>query len=146
MAYMNQDRKKELAAELKKALTPFKNKYGLRYTLAVRNHSTVVLTFTEGRLDFLKDVEKYTRNGGYCQVNMYCVRRMELMADLERDPAFNQEVREVLLAADNALHKGNHDKSDMMTDYYDVGWYVDINVGRWNKPYKFTGKTEEKAA
>jgi hypothetical protein len=24
-----------------------------------------------------------------------------------------------------------------MTDYFDVGWYIDINVGKWNKPYQF---------
>jgi hypothetical protein len=30
---------------------------------------------------------------------------------------------------------GNHDRSDIQSDYFDVGWYVDINIGRWNKPY-----------
>ena len=30
----------------------------------------------------------------------------------------------------------NHDNSDIMTDYFDVGWYVDINVGQWNNGYK----------
>jgi hypothetical protein len=29
----------------------------------------------------------------------------------------------------------NHDNSDIMTDYFDVGWYLNINVGGWNKPY-----------
>jgi hypothetical protein len=29
----------------------------------------------------------------------------------------------------------NHDNSDIMTDYFDVGWYVNIYVGKWNKPY-----------
>jgi hypothetical protein len=31
---------------------------------------------------------------------------------------------------------GNHDKSDVMTDYFNVGWYIDINIGKWDKPYK----------
>jgi hypothetical protein len=26
-----------------------------------------------------------------------------------------------------------------MSDFVDVGWYVEINVGRWNKPYVLTG-------
>jgi hypothetical protein len=30
---------------------------------------------------------------------------------------------------------GNHNRSDIMSDYHDVGWYVDINIGQWNKPY-----------
>ncbi len=29
-----------------------------------------------------------------------------------------------------------YDNSDIMTDYFDVAWYVDINIGKWNKPYK----------
>jgi hypothetical protein len=33
---------------------------------------------------------------------------------------------------------GNHDRSDSMTDYFDVGWYISINVGKWNKPYEMT--------
>jgi hypothetical protein len=34
-----------------------------------------------------------------------------------------------------AMNDGNHDRSDIQTDYFDVGWYVDVNIGRWNKPY-----------
>jgi len=22
-----------------------------------------------------------------------------------------------------------------MTDYFNVGWYIDVNIGKWNKPY-----------
>jgi hypothetical protein len=33
------------------------------------------------------------------------------------------------------MNMGNHDNSDIMTDYFDVGWYVDVNIGLWNKPY-----------
>ena len=33
------------------------------------------------------------------------------------------------------LNRGNHDNSDLMTDYFDVGWYVNIKIGKWNKPY-----------
>ena len=29
----------------------------------------------------------------------------------------------------------NHNNSDIQTDYFDVGWYVDVNVGQWDKPY-----------
>ena len=34
-----------------------------------------------------------------------------------------------------AMNVGNHNRSDLMTDYFDVGWYIDINIGRYNKPY-----------
>jgi len=22
-----------------------------------------------------------------------------------------------------------------MTDYFDVGWYISVNLGKWDKPY-----------
>ena len=33
------------------------------------------------------------------------------------------------------MNKGNYNNSDIQTDYFDVGWYVDVNIGSWNKPY-----------
>jgi hypothetical protein len=38
----------------------------------------------------------------------------------------------------DAMNDGNHDNSDIQSDYFDVGWYTHINVGRWNKPYLLT--------
>jgi hypothetical protein len=34
------------------------------------------------------------------------------------------------------MNDGNHDNSDIQSDYFDVGWYISINVGRWDKPYE----------
>ena len=31
------------------------------------------------------------------------------------------------------------DKSDLMTDYHHIAYYLNINVGKWDKPYQFTG-------
>ena len=28
------------------------------------------------------------------------------------------------------------DKSDIMTDYFHTAYYMNINIGRWDKPYK----------
>jgi hypothetical protein len=29
-----------------------------------------------------------------------------------------------------------YDNSDSMIDYFDIAYYVDINVGNWNKEYQ----------
>jgi hypothetical protein len=34
-----------------------------------------------------------------------------------------------------ALNAGNWDRSDIQADYFNVGWYVNVHVGKWNKPY-----------
>ena len=44
--------------------------------------------------------------------------------------------KEFLMELKSAMMNGNHDRSDIMTDLFDVGWYIDINIGRWNKAYQ----------
>ena len=119
MAYMSQERKKEIAAELKEALKGS----GIRYSLRVRHHSTIVMTVQSGPIDFEADwISDYDF---HYQVNVYHYRRMFEGASL----AFLEKVLPI-------LNRGNFDKSDSMTDYFHVGWYVDVNLGRWDRPYQ----------
>lgn len=32
-------------------------------------------------------------------------------------------------------NRGNHDNSDVQTDYFDVGWHIGLSVGKWDKPF-----------
>ena len=48
MAYMNQEKKAKIAARIK----PILKKYGMKGSLAVRNHSTIVLNLKSGKTDF----------------------------------------------------------------------------------------------
>jgi hypothetical protein len=134
MAYMSQDAKTRLAGVCKAALAAWP---GMKWTLSVRNKSTIVLTISQGDIDFAACVEpspfetsmQQTRiDKGHVQVNHHYI---------DRD--WNGAARAFLSAANAALRTGNHDNSDIQSDYFDVGWYVDIQIGRWNKPYRFTG-------
>ena len=113
MAYMNQEKKAKIAAKIK----PLLKRYGLKGSLAVRNHSTIVLNLKSGKIDF---------GGDKVQVNTYWYR--DHYADRPEALAFLSEVIPAMMI-------GNHDRSDAMTDYFDVGWYIDVNIGRWNNPY-----------
>lgn len=35
------------------------------------------------------------------------------------------------------VNKGNFDNSDSMTDYFHVGFYTEISIGRWDYSYVF---------
>ena len=111
MAYFSKERKAEMAPKIKALL----QKYKMKGSLAVRHHSTVVLNLREGAIDFGKE---------YADVNVYHI-----------DRNFTGVAREFLNEALNILMTGNHNNSDIQSDYFDVGWYVDINVGKWDKPY-----------
>lgn len=41
---------------------------------------------------------------------------------------YKGKTKEFLTELHNAMNDGNHDHSDIMTDYFDVGWYTDINL------------------
>ncbi len=53
------------------------------------------------------------------------------------DNYFDGKVKEFFIELFQAM-KGNkwYDNSDIMTDYFDTAYYMDVNVGQWNKPYQ----------
>ena len=118
MAYMNQEKKKALAPGIKAVC----EKYGIKATLSVHHYSTLVLTIKEGAIDFSACLGD--NNAGRYRVNTYHIER-----------AWTGKARDFLMEVRDAMNVGNHDRSDIMTDYFDVGWYIDINVGKWDKPY-----------
>jgi hypothetical protein len=59
-----------------------------------------------------------------------------------RSGALNLESLEgkaFLAAMSVVMNEGNYNNSDYRSDYHDVGWYVDIRVGTWDKPYLVNG-------
>jgi hypothetical protein len=133
MAHMNQEKKAVIAAKIK----PILAKYGVKGSLSVRNHSTIVLTLKSGKIDFIENLNRVcgsshyqTSQGfrpvtnGYVDVNPYWYQ-----------DHFDGVAKKFLTEVLAALNVGNHDRSDVQTDYFDVGWYVDVDVGKWNKPY-----------
>lgn len=121
MAYMSQEKKAKIAPVIKAIC----KKYGVKASLAVRNHSTLVLNVKSGSIDFIKDYgndESAAKFG--IQVNPYHFKSH-----------FEGKSLKFLSEVIPAMNAGNHDRSDAMVDYFDVGWYVDVNIGKWNKPY-----------
>ncbi len=137
MAYFNQERKQERAPAIKAIL----KKYGIKGSLAVRNHSTFVLNVKSGSIDFIENFiatdAKLIHGGKMSQDQIDYIRKNQ---SLDVNPYWFKEhysgkAKEFLTEVFAAMNKGNHDNSDIMTDYFDVGWYVDVNIGSWNKPY-----------
>ena len=123
MAYMSQENKKSLAPAIKAIL----KKHGLKGSLGVRNHSTLVLKITSGTIDFAADSlsqRPCVDEGFSARVNHYYV-----------DSHWTGKAAEALTELAQAMMIGNHDRSDSQTDYFDVGWYIDLSIGEWNKPY-----------
>lgn len=139
MAYMDASKKAKLAPQIKNVLA----KYKMKGTIAVRNHMTLVVTIKSGALNLIEDFngggrEEWLQRGmtgwreaTYVDVNPYHYRNHFKIA---RHVKF---IEELIAAMNGAGADGvrNHNRSDIMTDYFDVGWYIDINIGKWDAPY-----------
>lgn len=129
MAYMSQEKKAKIKAELRKAIPQ-----SWKWSLAVRHHSTVVLTIRSAPVDL---IDAYTSKRCSEEVRAACMsqRHMECNPYHWREH-FEGELLDVFSAILGALNAGNHDRSDLQTDYHDVGWYVSVCFGRWDKPFE----------
>lgn len=127
MAYVSQELKAKLAPKIKAIC----KKYGVKASLAVRHHSSLVLNIKSGKIDFLgnyaRDFKEANAQRTNIQVNTYWYQ-----------DHFDGVARDFFSEVIPAMNAGNHDRSDIQVDYFDVGWYVNVNVGQWNKPYELT--------
>jgi len=116
MAYMNQEQKKEIVARIKKNVLSRPEFKKMKLTFGVKNFSTFVANIKSGNIDFGSKSE---------QVNPYWISEN-----------CDGLAKKFLEAINEEINKTNYDKSDIMTDYFNVGFFVNINVGKWNKPYE----------
>ena len=145
MAYIT----KEQVQEKNKKLKELNKKYGVKGTFSGSNSSTLNLTVHEGSLDFIswyidylnKSKDQGDSFGYYAQQIKYIERSKNVIinpygiSDKPASPCLDyiQDALEIML-------EGYYNNSDAMIDYFDCAWYMSIQVGKWNKPYKFKGK------
>lgn len=117
MAYVSQAKKAELAPAIRAVL----KKYGMKGSIAVRHHSTLVVNIKQGAIDF----GDYSHGDGYIQVNTYWI-----------DSHYKGKARKFLNELLAAMKgPGYFCEDDSQTDYFHRSHYTDINIGNWNKPY-----------
>ena len=138
---MNQEKKAKIAVAIK----PILKKYGVKGSLSVYNGSTIVLTVKSGSIDFVKNYIDTDRNKlsakkmddkyiAYVQKNQY----------LDINPYwyeehFNGSAKEFLEESFKALKSVNwYNNTDIQSDYFDIAYYVDVKIGKWDKPYVVT--------
>lgn len=124
MAYINKDEIKVIRNELKKEFPGFK--------FSVRSASggiAVDISIMSGPFS-IKDFENIVSGsdiskGG--QINQYHLK--EKSPSDKKAVSFLKEVMAI-------VNKENYNNSDVMTDYFDVGFYTHFALGKYEKPYK----------
>jgi hypothetical protein len=137
MAYFNQERKQAKSPAIKAIL----KKYNVKGSLAVRNHMTFVLNLKSGSIDFIENfiaTDSNVMHGRKMSQDQIAYIRKEQCLDVNPywyQEHFSGKALDFLKEIFAAMNNGNHDNSDIQSDYFDVGWYVDVNIGSWKKPY-----------
>ena len=130
MAHMNQAKKKIIKANLDKVLKPL----GIKYSLRVDNHMAIQCTIRSGSVDFIGNMKsmlkgdqfRLTTDRGYIQVNPYWYNEH-----------FTGDAREIInKVIDGLMSADYYDRSDAQVDYFDTAYYMHLNIGDWDKPYK----------
>lgn len=132
---------KDVITKARAALKVLNKEYGIKTTLSGQGGSCMYLTVASGSIDFvdnyclhmlrnarMQDVDSsvaYIRKEQYINVNQYYL-----------EDCFSGKALEYLQKANAIMHADHYDHSDIQSDYFNCAYYVNINVGRWNKPYK----------
>ena len=133
MAYVSQEKKQSLAPAIKAIL----KKYGLKGSVSVRHHSTLVLTVKSGKIDFISN---------YNAIQSKKIRPDHLpfhpaTDNLDVNPYWYHEhfdgkalefLKEVIPAMKGPEY---FDHSDIQSDYFHCSHYFDVQIGTWDKPY-----------
>ena len=117
MAYVSQEMKKELSVGIKRVL----KKYGMKANIGVKNHMSLYVDIMSGPINF-----DFSHGEGYSQVNTYWID--------DHYKGIAKQFLNELLAEMKGKNYYNNDNA--MIDYFDRSHYTDINIGKWNKPYK----------
>ena len=133
MAYISQTEKQAIAPAVKALL----KQYGLKGSLSINHHSTLVLTLTAGAIDFFASANR--KNKEFAEQRGEIVREVKDYMNVNVhwvDSHFDGAAAEFLGKAIQALRgEGWYDNTDLQSDYFDTKHYVDIRIGKWNKPY-----------
>ena len=118
MAYINSTKTREIRNELKKQ---FPKKDGWKFSVKNEHHSLISITILEAPVRF--------HESEHISLNHY-----------QSDSIQNSEIFDKIVDIANGRflepEEQNFDKSDIMTDYFHVGWYVRFQQGDWDKPFK----------
>jgi hypothetical protein len=127
MAYMTQDHKARIA-ELLKTIIPLHWKY----SLAIKYHSTIVLTITAAPVDIIEHIKTvYEKTRSQERILL----KIEKWVDVNPHYLENQFEGELLTLFKQifqALNLDNYNRSNPIV----VGHYIRIHIGKWDKPFE----------
>ncbi len=114
MAYISTEDVKIIRNKIKEE---FSTKNGWKFSIQRQHYTTINVSIIEAPLDLERIFDRK------CNGSNINYGNIEKVPEIKR-------IHEI-------MDKGNHDNSDVMTDYFDVGWYAFLELGHWEKGFKY---------
>lgn len=132
---MNQEKKAVIKAALDAALKGT----GVKFSLSVRNHSSICCTVKSAPIDLIANMNSvcrvapganrygpYQDSVGHVDVNPYWYK-----------DHFSGKALELVDKIVKAMYSANYyNNTDSSIDYFDCAYYIDVDIGKWNKPFE----------
>ena len=136
---------KEVITKARLALKALNKEYGIKATFSGKGDSTLYLTIAEGKIDFIsnfcENVKAKRRQHDTQQVIDWVTKEQNISVNqYYLDSSFDGIALEYLEKAKSIMLVDHWDRSDIQSDYFNCAYYINISIGRWNKPYKFVNK------
>jgi ribosomal protein L30E len=129
---------KDTVTKVRNGLKLLNKEYGMKTSVSGTNSHSLKVKISSGKIDFItnfcetvpsdyEEAVKYIQKTRHVQVNHYWLDSNYSGVALE----YLQKVK--------ALTMLDHwDKSDIQSDYFHCSYYINIDIGSWNKPYEVT--------
>lgn len=137
---------KDTVTKVREALKALNKEYGMKTSVSGTNSSSLKvrilsgkIDFVQNRLDMLEGDMRYseeekanhrlylTKFNSGMQVNHYWL-----------DTSFSGIALEYLEKVKAIMSVDHWDKSDIQSDYFHCAYYMNIDIGKWDKPYELT--------
>jgi hypothetical protein len=122
MAYISAEQVKVMRDQIKKLMP---SKEGWKVSVTRENHSTVNVVIYVSPIELREDANRDRET-----VNDYYINERE-----------NKGSIDVLTKLNAIIKNGWYDKSDAMTDYFNISWYCNIKLGDCVKPFIVNSKS-----
>jgi len=137
---------KNTVTKVREALKVLNKEYGMKTSVSGTNSSSLKIRILSGKIDFVQnrldmlegdmrysEEEKanhrlyLTKFNSGMQVNHYWL-----------DTSFSGLALEYLEKVKAIMSVDHWDKSDIQSDYFNCAYYMNIDIGKWDKPYELT--------
>jgi hypothetical protein len=134
---------KDTVTKVRQGLKALNKEYGMKTSVSGTNSSSLRVRIISGKIDLIgnytetigaanvmrnyEEVAKYVKRTGHIQVNHYWL-----------ETAYTGLALEYLEKVKAIMSVDHWDESDSQSDYFHCAYYMNIDIGAWDKPFEVT--------